>query len=49
VRFHVVGERKGRSVDMSGCHMVRLDEAGRIVEGWGFADDQAALDDFFRA
>jgi uncharacterized protein len=48
VRFHLMGKRRGRGVDMSGCHLVRLDEAGRIVEGWGFAEDQAALDEFFR-
>jgi hypothetical protein len=29
--------------------MVRLDEAGRIIEGRGFTADQDALDTFFRA
>lgn len=49
VSFHVVGERRGKTVDMGGHHMIRLDENGRIAEGWGFAEDQAALDEFFRA
>jgi hypothetical protein len=34
---------------MQGHHMVRLDAGGRIVEGWGFTDDQDALDAFFSA
>jgi hypothetical protein len=29
--------------------MVRLDEQGRIAEGWGFTGDQDALDRFFSA
>jgi ketosteroid isomerase-like protein len=49
VAVHVVGARRGRRVDMDGHHVVRLDEQGRIVEGWGFVADQAALDDFFSA
>ena len=49
VGFHLVGSRRGRSVDMNGYHVVRLDESGRIVEGWGFTVDQDALDAFFSA
>jgi uncharacterized protein len=49
VAFRVVGDRRGVHIDMDGHHLVRLDAAGRIVEGWGFAADQDALDAFFRA
>jgi uncharacterized protein len=49
VAFHLTGSRKGRTVEMDGYHMVRLDQEGRIVEGWGFAEDQDALDVFFSA
>lgn len=35
--FYLQGERKGRTAE------------GRVAEGWGFTDDQAALDDFFAA
>jgi hypothetical protein len=49
VAFHLVGSRRGRSVDLNGNHVVRLDESGRIVEGWGFTGDQDALDAFFSA
>lgn len=41
------GERKGKKVDLRGAHIMRLNDAGQIVEGWGFASDQDALDDFF--
>jgi ketosteroid isomerase-like protein len=47
VSFHVVGSRRGRHVDMDGHHLVRLDDDGKVVEGWGFAEDQDALDEFF--
>jgi hypothetical protein len=49
VRFHLRGRRRGRVVDLDGCHLIRLDEAGRVLEGWGFTDDQAELDAFFSA
>ncbi len=49
VSFDVVGLRKGRRIAMAGCHMIRLDAEGRIAEGWGFTEDQAALDAFFSA
>lgn len=49
VAFHLEGSRKGRSVDMEGYHLIRLDDQGRIMEGWGFASDQDALDVFFSA
>jgi ketosteroid isomerase-like protein len=45
--FRLIGERKGIAIDMKGGHLFRLNEAGKIVEGWGFTDDQEALDRFF--
>jgi ketosteroid isomerase-like protein len=47
--FRVQGERKNKQVDLRGAHIMRLNDEGQIVEGWGFADDQDALDDFFSA
>lgn len=47
--FRVQGERKERKVDMGGAHIMRLNERGQVVEGWGFAEDQDALDAFFAA
>ena len=47
--FHLRGERKGRRIDMDGAHIFRIAAEGRIAEGWGFASDQDALDDFFSA
>jgi ketosteroid isomerase-like protein len=49
VAFHLIGVRRGVTIDMDGHHLIRLDAAGHIVEGWGFAADQDALDAFFRA
>jgi hypothetical protein len=46
-RFRLVGERKGKRVDLRGAHVMRLNDMGQVVEGWGFTDDQDALDDFF--
>ena len=43
------GERKGRKVDLRGAHIMRINEQGQVVEGWGFTSDQDALDDFFSA
>jgi hypothetical protein len=45
--FRVQGERKGKVVDLQGGHLMRIDTQGKIAEGWGFTDDQDALDDFF--
>ncbi|MCA9867025.1 MAG: nuclear transport factor 2 family protein [Anaerolineae bacterium] len=47
--FSVKGERKGKQVALRGAHIMRLNAAGQIVEGWGFTKDQDALDDFFSA
>jgi ketosteroid isomerase-like protein len=49
VAFELTGSRRGVDVAMAGFHVVRLDSGGRIVEGWGFAADQGALDAFFAA
>lgn len=45
--FHLQGERKGKAIDIRGGHLMRLTGEGKIVEGWGFTDEQDALDDFF--
>ena len=47
--FRVMGERKGKTIDMRGGHLFGLAADGKVAEGWGFADDQAALDEFFSA
>lgn len=43
------GERKGKKVDLRGAHIMRINDQGQVVEGWGFTSDQNALDDFFSA
>lgn len=45
--FRVQGERKGKTVDLRGGHLMRVTADGKVAEGWGFTDDQDALDDFF--
>jgi uncharacterized protein len=45
--FRLQGERKGKTVDLRGGHLMRLSDDGKVLEGWGFADNQDALDDFF--
>jgi ketosteroid isomerase-like protein len=45
--FNVKGERKGKSIDIEGAHIMRLNDRGQVAEGWGFTDDQDLLDDFF--
>lgn len=47
--FRLQGERKSKRVNLRGAHIMRLNDKGQIVEGWGFADDQDALDEFFSA
>lgn len=46
--FRVQGERKGKTIDMRGGHLMRVTADGKVAEGWGFAEDQDALDGFFR-
>jgi ketosteroid isomerase-like protein len=43
------GERKGKKVDLRGAHIMRMNEQGQVLEGWGFTSDQDALDEFFLA
>jgi ketosteroid isomerase-like protein len=43
------GERKGKTVDLRGAHIMRVNNQGQVVEGWGFTSDQDALDEFFSA
>lgn len=47
--IRVSGLRRGVSIETPGAHVFRFDQSGRIVEAWGFTQDQARLDDFFRA
>jgi len=47
--FTIQGERKGRQVDLRGAHIMRINDQGQVVEGWGFTSDQDALDEFFSA
>jgi hypothetical protein len=47
--IHLQGERKHKKVDLRGAHIMRLNEQGQVVEGWGFTSDQDALDEFFSA
>jgi len=49
VALHLVGSRRGVTIETTGYHFIRLDEQGRIVEGWGFTADQDGLDRFFEA
>jgi ketosteroid isomerase-like protein len=43
------GERMGKKVDLRGAHIMRMNDRGQVVEGWGFTSDQDALDEFFSA
>jgi ketosteroid isomerase-like protein len=43
------GERYGRAIACRGGHVFRFDPEGRIVEAWGFVDDQARLDEILAA
>jgi ketosteroid isomerase-like protein len=47
--FQLKGERKGKVIDIKGGHLMRVSDEGKVVEGWGFTDEQDALDDFFSA
>jgi len=47
--FHMQGERNGKRVDLDGAHIFRINAEGQVAEGWGFASDQDALDNFFSA
>lgn len=45
--LRVQGERKGKTVDLRGGHLMRVTADGKVAEGWGFTNDQDALDEFF--
>lgn len=45
--FHLQGERHSKKIDLDGAHIFRINAEGQVAEGWGFASDQPALDDFF--
>ena len=45
--WRIDGERNAKTIDMRGAHIMRLDDQGQVVEGWGFCDDQDAVDAFF--
>jgi ketosteroid isomerase-like protein len=47
-QVRVRGLRKNHRVDLAGAHVMRL-ENGKVVEGWGFVEDQDVLDQFFSA
>lgn len=47
--FSLKGERKGKTVDLCGAHIMRMNDQGKVIEGWGFTSDQDALDVFFSA
>jgi ketosteroid isomerase-like protein len=47
--FQLKGERKSKVIDIKGGHLMRVSDEGKVVEGWGFTDEQDALDDFFSA
>ena len=47
--FRLQGERRGKTIDLHGGHLMRMTGDGKVAEGWGFTDDQDALDEFFGA
>ena len=47
-QVRVRGLRKNHRIEMGGAHVMRL-ENGKVVEGWGFVEDQDVLDQFFSA
>lgn len=47
--FRLRGERRDRKIDLEGVHLFRINAQGKVAEGWGFTNNQEALDDFFSA
>ena len=47
--WQLQGERKAKAVSLRGAHILRINDQGKIAEGWGFTDNQDALDEFFLA
>ena len=46
---HVNGSRGDHSVRGHGAHVFRFDDEGRIIEAWGFNEDQAGVDEMLSA
>lgn len=44
---HATAHTDERSLDITGCQLMTLDEAGRITDVRGHYSDEAALDDFW--
>jgi ketosteroid isomerase-like protein len=42
------GLRKGHRIHLGGAHVMRV-ENGKVIEGWGFCENQDILDQFFSA
>lgn len=47
--FRLQGKRKDKTIDLRGGDLMRLTDEGKIIEGWGFTENQDALDEFFCA
>jgi hypothetical protein len=47
--FCLQGKRKDKTIDLRGGDLMRLTDEGKIIEGWGFTENEAALDEFFSA
>ena len=47
--WRLQGERKGKVIDTHGAHILRINDQGKVDEGWGFTDQQDTLDEFFAA
>lgn len=47
--YRLQGQRKRKTVDLRGGHLMRITDDGRVAEGWGFTNDQDSLDEFFSA
>ncbi len=43
------GERKGKKIDTTVHHLMRLNPEGKVAEGWTFMGDLEAFDEFFSA
>jgi hypothetical protein len=48
VSINLRGLRKSHRIYLGGSHLLRI-ENGKIVEGWGFVENQDVLDEFFSA
>ena len=46
ITFRLQGECKNKTIDLRGGHLMKFNDEGQIVEGWGFTDNQDVLDEF---